>query len=487
MRDRTRLIKRTDFLTPLDFALLGLATFASLRTSRFESSFNGALWVVTLASAGGVARPGENGLPLEGDHMTSTHKLPRVVITGMGVISPIGTGVDAFWESLKAGKSGIGKITSFDASAFTTQIAGEVRDFQPDEYMDKKLVKRSDRVIQFAVGAASIARDHAQLDLDSCDRDRVGVVIGTGIGGMSSWEEQHSNLLNKGPRRVSPFFIPMMIPNMPSGQVSISLGLRGPNFSVVSACATGGNCIGSAFDAIRAGQADVMFCGGTEAAVTPLGIGGFCAMRAMSTRNDEPEKASRPFDTDRDGFVMGEGGGVLVLESLEHAQARGATIHGEILGYACTGDAYHMTNPDPEGAGAARAMVKALENCGKTTSDVGYINAHGTSTPVGDPCEINACRKVFGESVDQVPISSSKSMTGHTLGAAGAIESIVCVLALKHQVLPPTINLDTLDPKCALDVVPNVARKADIDFALNNTFGFGGHNVVLGLARWKEE
>lgn len=417
--------------------------------------------------------------------MSIIQELPRVVITGMGVISPIGIGVDKFWESLKAGQSGIDTITSFDASGFTTQIAGEVRDFNAEDHIDKKLVKRSDRVIHFAVGASNLAVNHANLDLESCDRDRVGVVIGTGIGGMASWEEQHSNLITKGPRRVSPFFIPMMIPNMPSGQVSISLGLRGPNFSVVSACATGGNCIGSAYDAIRLGQADVMLAGGTEAAITPLGIGGFCAMRAMSTRNEEPNKASRPFDKGRDGFVMGEGAGILVLESLEHAQRRGATIIAELLGYACTGDAYHMTNPDPDGAGAARAMALALKNCGRSADEVDYINAHGTSTPVGDPCEVKACRTVFGAHAEKLAISSSKSMTGHTLGAAGAIESVVCALALQHQIIPPTINLEELDPECALDMVPNVARQTTVNFALNNTFGFGGHNVVLGLARWQ--
>ena len=417
--------------------------------------------------------------------MQENHQLPRVVVTGMGVVSALGTGVDTFWEGLKSGKSGIRKIESFDASGFTTQIAGEVPDFSAEDYIDKKLVKRCDRVIHFALAASRMAVDHANLDLDSIDRDRAGVVIGTGIGGMSSWEEQHSNLITKGPRRISPFFIPMMIPNMPSGQVSIELGLKGPSFAVVSACATGGNCIGSAYDAIRAGHADVMLAGGSEAAVTPLGIGGFCAMRAMSTRNDDPEKASRPFDKGRDGFVMGEGAGILVLESLEHAQARGATIIAELEGYACTGDAYHMTNPDPGGAGAARAMSLALKHCGKETTDVDYINAHGTSTPVGDPCEVKACRQVFGDYAEKLAISSSKSMTGHTLGAAGALESVVCALALQHQIIPPTINLDELDPECALDMVPNVARKTEVNFALNNTFGFGGHNVVLGLSRWR--
>ena len=416
--------------------------------------------------------------------MQENHRLPRVVVTGMGVISALGVGLEKFWDGLKAGQSGIRKIEAFDTSAFTTQIAGEVPDFQAEDYIDKKLVKRSHRVIHFALAASNLAVEHAGLDLESVDLDRVGAVIGTGIGGMSSWEEQHSNLITKGPRRISPFFIPMMIPNMPSGQVSISLGLRGPAFSVVSACATGGNCIGSAFDAIRNGQADVMLAGGTEAAVTPLGIGGFCAMREMSTRNDEPEKASRPFDKGRDGFVMGEGAGILVLESLEYAQARGANIICELEGYACTSDAYHMTNPDPDGAGAARAMDLALKACGRKPEEVDYINAHGTSTPVGDPCEVKACRKVFGEHAEKLAISSSKSMTGHTLGAAGALESVVCALALQNQIIPPTINLEELDPECALDMVPNVARQTKVEFTLNNTCGFGGHNVVLGLSRW---
>ena len=430
---------------------------------------------------------GENALALEVEQMTGTHYMPRVVVTGMGVLSPIGTGVPAFWDNLRSGRSGIDRITLFDPSAFTTQIAGEVNDFQAEDYLDKKTVRRTDRVIHLSVGASRLAVENAKLDLDSCDRDRVGAVIGTGIGGMKSWEVQHTNLLEKGPRRISPFFIPMLIPNMPSGQVSISLGLRGPTFSVVSACATGGNCIGSAFDAIRAGQADVMLAGGSEAAITPLGIGGFCAMRAMSTRNDDPQRASRPFDKGRDGFVMGEGAGILVLESLEHAQARGAHILGEVLGYGCSGDAYHMTTPEPNGSGAARAMRVALKNCGKTESDVDYINAHGTSTPVGDPCEIKACRDVFGEHAEKLAISSSKSMTGHTLGAAGAIESIVCILALRNQIVPPTINFEELDPECALDIVPNNARETKVDFCLNNTFGFRGHNLVLGLARWNDE
>ncbi len=409
----------------------------------------------------------------------------RVVVTGLGVVSPLGVGLDTFWEALRSGRSGIGPITAFDPSDFSTKIAGEVQNFDVEDFLDKKDAKRSDRVIHLAMGASRLALEHAGLDLERCDRERVGVVIGSGIGGMKTWEEQHANLMTKGPRRISPFFIPMMVPNMPSGQVSILLGLKGPNFSVVSACATGGNCIASAYDAIRLNQAEVMLAGGTEAAITPLGIGGFCAMRAMSTRNEEPAKASRPFDKGRDGFVMGEGSGVIILESLEHALARGAKIFGELLGYASTADAHHMTNPDPEGQGAARAMTICLKACGKKPEDVDYINAHGTSTPVGDPCEVKAVRAVFGEHFHKVAVSSSKSMTGHTLGAAGAIETIVCALALEHQMVPPTINLEEIDPECAIDVVPNVAREQKVDFTLNNTFGFGGHNVVLGLGAWK--
>lgn len=408
---------------------------------------------------------------------------PRIVITGFGVVSPLGCGVEPFWENLRLGRSGIDRISSFDTTAFITQIAGEANSFNPEDYMDKKEAKRADRVIQMAVAASKMAVEHAKLELDNCDLDRVGVMIGTGIGGMSTWEEQHSVLIDKGPRRLSPFFIPMMIPNMPAGQVSIVLGLRGPSFGVVSACATGGNCIGSAFDALRLGQADIMLAGGTEAAVTPLGIGGFCAMRAMSTRNSDPSKASRPFDRARDGFVMGEGSGIVVLESLEHAQQRGAPIICEIVGYGCSSDAYHITNPDPEGKGAARAMQIALANCRRTPQEVDYINAHGTSTPVGDPCEVKAMTAVFGEHMKSLAVSSSKSMTGHTLGAAGAIETIVCALTLQHQIITPTINVEELDPDCAIDVVPNLAREQKVDFCLNNTFGFGGHNVVLGLAR----
>ncbi len=407
----------------------------------------------------------------------------RVVITGLGVVSPVGLGWKPFWKALLAGQSGISAISSFDASEFPTQIAGQVQDFEPADYMPKKEVRRMDRTIQFAVAAASMALEDSQFPLDSVDLDRVGACIGSGIGGMDTWEAQHSTLLEKGPRRVSPFFIPMMIPNMPSGQVSIQFGLRGPNYSVVSACATGGNCIASAIDAIQAGRAEAMLAGGTEAAVTPLAMAGFCSMRAMSTRNSEPEAASRPFDKGRDGFVMGEAAGVLLVEELQHALARGATIYAEIVGYGSTADAHHMTNPDPEGKGAARAMEIALREAGLAPEAVNYINAHGTSTPVGDPCEIKAIKSVFNGHADKLAISSSKSMTGHTLGAAGAIETVVCALAVRDDVIPPTINYEEPDPECDLDFVPNVARKTTVEVALNNTFGFGGHNTVLALAK----
>ncbi|MGE0491750.1 MAG: beta-ketoacyl-ACP synthase II [Vulcanimicrobiota bacterium] len=407
----------------------------------------------------------------------------RVVITGLGVISPLGLGWEVFWKSLLEGRSGVGPITAFDITDFPTKIAAQVNDFEPENYMPKKDVRRMDRTIQFAVGAASLALADSGLAVEQSDPDRIGVCIGSGIGGMDTWEAQHKAFLDKGPRRVSPFFIPMMIPNMPSGQVSIQFGLRGPNYSVVSACATGGNCIASAVDVIKADKADAMLAGGTEAAVTPLAVAGFCSMRAMSTRNDEPERASRPFDKGRDGFVMGEAAGVLLLEEREHALARGAKIYAEIVGYGATADAYHMTNPDPQGQGAARAMLMALKEAGLAPGQVDYINAHGTSTPVGDPCEVQAIKSVFGDHAYKVAVSSTKSMTGHTLGAAGAIETIVCTLAVQKDEIPPTINYEEPDPECDLDVVPNVPRKAPVGLALNNTFGFGGHNTVLALAK----
>lgn len=407
----------------------------------------------------------------------------RVVITGIGVVTPIGIGRQKFWDQLIGGSCGIGPITAFDASDLTTQIAAQVDDFDPEQYMPKKDARRMDRVIQFSVGAAQMAIDDAGLKVEEHDPERMGVVIGSGIGGMNTWESQHHVMLDKGPRRLSPFFIPMMIPNMPSGQVSIQFGLQGPNFSVVSACATGGNCIASALDQVQAGRADLMLAGGVEAAVTKLAMAGFCAMRAMSTRNDDPTHASRPFDKERDGFVLGEAGAVVVLEEREFALKRGANILAEIVGYGATADAYHISAPDPEGRGAARAMKMALNQAGRNPEEVDYINAHGTSTPLGDPCEVKAIRSVFGDHADKLAVSSTKSMTGHTLGAAGALETIVCALSVHHNVIAPTINYEFPDEECDLDIVPNVARETKVDLALNNTFGFGGHNTVLALAK----
>ncbi|MBI3925016.1 MAG: beta-ketoacyl-ACP synthase II [Armatimonadetes bacterium] len=411
----------------------------------------------------------------------------RVVVTGLGTITALGLGWEIFWRSLLEGRSGVGMISFFDAAEFTTRIAAEVKQFNPEDFIPKKDARRMDRTIQFSVAAARMALEDSGLQVTPENAERIGASIGSGIGGMITWEEQHRVLIERGARKVSPFFIPMMIPNMPSGQVSIQFGIKGPNYSVVSACATGGNCIASAMDVIRSGKADVMLAGGTEAAITPLAFAGFCSLRALSTRNDEPERASRPFDRDRDGFVMGEGAGVLVLEEREHALARGARIHAELAGYGATADAYHITNPDPEGEGAARAMKQALEEAGLGPEEVDYVNAHGTSTPVGDPCETRAIKRLFGDHAYKLAVSSTKSMTGHTLGAAGALETIVCALAVKDDILPPTINYENPDPECDLDWVPNVSRKTPVKVALNNTFGFGGQNAVLCVLKHDRE
>lgn len=410
----------------------------------------------------------------------------RVVITGMGVISPIGNTVEDFWNHLLAGKSGVDTIKSFDVSDYPTQIAGEVKDFNPENWMDKKDVKRTDRFVQFAIAAAKMAMDHAKINMDELDRDRVGVYIGSGIGGLGTFEDQHKALLEKGPKRVSPFFIPMMIANMGSGQVSIALGAKGPNSAAVTACATGTNSIGDAFKIIQRGEADVMFAGGAEATIRPTGLAGFCSAKAMSTRNDEPTKASRPFDLNRDGFVMGEGSGVLVLESLEHAQKRGATIYAEVIGYGMSGDAHHLTMPAPEGEGAARCMKMALRDAGVAPEDIDYINAHGTSTEYNDKFETMAIKAALGDHAYKVAVSSTKSMTGHLLGAAGAVEAIACVLAIQDQVIPPTINYETPDPECDLDYVPNEPRKAEVDVTLSNSLGFGGHNATIIIRRFKD-
>lgn len=401
----------------------------------------------------------------------------RIVVTGMGCLSPVGHGVESFWQGLSQGKNGIGTITSFDASDLTTQIAAEIHDFNPDDFMSKKESKRMDRVLQFAVAAAKMALEDAQLTVSPENCEHIGVSIGSGIGGMHTFEQQHQLLLEQGSRKVSPFFIPMMIPNMAAGQVSLQFGVKGPSFAVVSACATGVNGIAQAMDTLLTGRAQVMLAGGVEAAVCKVAMAGFCAMRAMSTRNHEPHKASRPFDRERDGFVMGEGAGVLVLETLEHAEARGARIYAELAGYGCTNDAHHITNPD--GKGAARAMQIALQDAGLRPEDIDYINAHATSTPVGDPMETAAIREVFAEHLQQMAVSSTKSMIGHTLGATGALETICCVLAVQRDLVPPTINFEYPDPECPIDCVPNVARKMTVRAALNNSFGFGGHNAVV--------
>ncbi|KJS81231.1 MAG: 3-oxoacyl-ACP synthase [Peptococcaceae bacterium BICA1-8] len=410
----------------------------------------------------------------------------RVVVTGMGIISPVGTGIEKFWSSLLEGKSGIGPITRFDASELSTRIAGEVKDFQVEKYIDKKEARRMDLFTQYAVAGAKMAVEDSGMDLAQVDLNRMGVILGSGIGGIETFEDQCKVLLNKGPNRVSPFMVPMMIVNMAAGQISIHLGAKGPNITVVSACASGTNAVGDAFKLIQRGDADIVISGGTEASITPLAFSGFCAMRALSTRNDEPTKASRPFERDRDGFVMGEGSAILILESLEHAQKRGAQIYSEVLGYGATADAHHITAPAPDGEGAARAMDMAINDAGLKPSQIDYINAHGTSTELNDKFETLAIKQVFGEAVSQVLISSTKSMTGHLLGAAGALELAATSLALKYGQIPPTINYDNPDPELDLDYVPNVKREKEINFALSNSLGFGGHNATVVLGKYSE-
>jgi len=405
----------------------------------------------------------------------------QVWITGAGVISPLGNTLQGFWDNLLQGQSGAGPITRFDASAYETRFACEVKGFTTEGVMDRKEAKRMDRFVQFAVVAAHEAIRTAGLDLETIDRNRVGVIIGSGIGGMETFEEQHASLLQKGPRRVSPFFIPMMIVDMAAGQVSIQLGLKGPNFATVSACASGAHAIGEALRLIRAGDCDVVLAGGSEATITPMAVAGFSSARALSTRNDDPTRASRPFDCDRDGFVIGEGAAVLVLESEDHARRRGAKPLCELAGYGATGDAYHMTAPCVDGEGAARAMVRALEDAHLNPGDVQHINAHGTSTPAGDPAEVAAIKRVFDSHAKQLMVSSTKSMTGHLLGAAGGLEAVAVALTVARGVVPPTINLERQDPTCDLDFVPNQARTHRVTAALSNSFGFGGHNVTLAV------
>ena len=408
----------------------------------------------------------------------------RVVITGVGAVTPIGIGKDEFWNNLIAGKSGIGLITRFDTTDFTSKIAGEVKDFDYTQYVDKKEGKRMDRFVHYAIAASKMAIADAELHLDKVDRDRIGTCIGTGIGGVETLHDQYKALFDKGPNRVSPFFVPMMIANMAAGQASITLGLNGPSTAIVTACASGTNCIGDAFKTIQRGDAEVMLAGGTEAAISPIAVAGFCSMKALSTRNDAPEQASRPFDKERDGFVMGEGSGIVVLESLEHALARNATIYAEVVGYGTNADAYHMTAPAPEGAKASECMKLALKDAGVAPEAVDYINAHGTSTPMNDKNETLAIKSLFGEHAKKLAISSIKSMTGHLLGAAGGIEVIATALTIKNSVIPPTINYTTPEDGMDLDYVPNTSRKAEVNMALSNSFGFGGHNAAILLKKY---
>ena len=411
--------------------------------------------------------------------------MKRVVVTGMGVVSAVGNNFDDFWASIAAGTNGIDYITRFDTTDFRTKMGGEVRGFEAESYMDKKDAKRLPLFIQFALASAMMAHKDSGLNLELIDPYRIGVGVGSGIGGICVMEENARLLMEKGPKRVSPFFVPFEIINMASGRISMKLGAKGPNYASVTACATSNNAIGEAFRIVQRGDADVMFTGGSEAAMTPLGFAGFCSMRAMSARNDDPKHASRPFDKNRDGFVMGEGAGVLVLESLEHALDRNAQIYAEIVGYGMTADAYDMVHPISNGEGAAKAMEFALMDAEIDSSEVDYINAHGTSTPAGDPAETQAIKRLFGEHSYKIPVSSTKSMTGHLLGAAGAIEMIATIGSIQYSFVPPTINLVDADPNCDLDYVPNEGRSATINTALSNSFGFGGHNTALVVRKFR--
>ena len=408
----------------------------------------------------------------------------RVVVTGLGAVTPLGNTVQEFWSNVTAGKSGVGPITLFDASALPTRFAGEVRGFDAAAFIGKKDARKMDRFSQFAMVAAQQALADSGLTITDANRDDIGCIMGSGIGGILTLEQQHRVLLEQGPDRLSPFFIPMMIGNMAPGMISIALGVHGPTMTTVSACASSNNAIGDAFRAIQSGEAQAMICGGSEAPVSQLAVGGFCAMRALSTRNDTPESASRPFDKERDGFVIGEGGGALVLEELSTAIARGARVYAEMIGYGQSSDAYHMVAPDPAARGVKLAMVRGLRDAGIKPDDVDYINAHATSTGLGDASETQAIKEVFGDSAKALPVSSNKSMFGHALGAAGALEGICTVLTVRDGIIPPTINYHTFDPECDLDCVPNVARKADVGVAISNSFGFGGHNAVLVFKRF---
>lgn len=408
----------------------------------------------------------------------------RIVITGMGAVTPLGIGTAVYWDGLLAGRSGVNRVETFDCSAISTRIAAQVKGFEPEDYLDRKEAKRMDRFAQFAAAAAKMAVADANLPITDETRTRVGVFIGSGIGGIQTFEDQHRKLIEGGLGRVSPFFIPMMIANMGTGNVAKLLGAQGPSETAVTACATSTNSIGDAYTVIKRGEADAIVAGGAEAAVTPISMAGFSNMKAMSTRNDDPEHASRPFDTGRDGFILGEGSGILILEELEFARAHGAKIYAEIIGYGMSNDAYDMVHPAPEGAGAARAMNAALKSACLPPAEVGYINAHGTSTPAGDVLEVQGIKSVFGAHARRLAVSSTKSMTGHLLGAAGAIEAIAVTLALQNGILPPTMNLVNPDQDCDLDFVPNKPREQQVEIALSNSFGFGGHNATLVFKRW---
>jgi 3-oxoacyl-[acyl-carrier-protein] synthase II len=407
----------------------------------------------------------------------------RVVVTGLDVISPIGCVKDIFWENLIKGKSGLGPLTYFDATEYESRIAGEIKDFIPHPFISAKDLRRMEKFVQFAVTAAKNAIADSGIDVSKEDPYKIGVLVGSGIGSLRIIEEQYKVILEKGPSRVTPFLIPMLIVNMAAGHISIMLGVKGPNLCTTTACASGSHAIGEAMRIIQYGDADVMIAGGTESCITVMGIGGFCALKALSTRNNEPERASRPFDRDRDGFVMSEGCGIVILEELEHAKKRDAKIYGEIVGYGMTGDAYHMTAPDPEGEGANRCMANALKDANLRPEDISYINAHGTSTMLNDKIETMAIKKVFGKFAKKVAISSTKSMLGHQLGAAGAVEFVICCLAIERSIIPPTTNYENPDPDCDLDYVPNKARQAKVNVCLSNSLGFGGHNATLCIKK----
>jgi 3-oxoacyl-[acyl-carrier-protein] synthase II len=407
----------------------------------------------------------------------------RIVITGVGTVTALGTEKQAFWSALCEGKSGVSTITSFDSSVFDVHIAGEIKGFEPEKWIERKQARRLDRFAQFAVAAAVEAIRDSGLDVSKIDPTRAGVIVGSGIGGLTEIETQHCMLLTKGPSKISPFMIPKLMVNAAAGQISITFGLRGPNSAVATACASGTNAIGDAFKVIQRGEADIMVTGGTEAAITPMGVGGFAQMKALSRRNDAPEKASRPFDRDRDGFVMGEGAGILILEEYEHAKRRGAQVYAELLGYGMSGDGCHITAPDPEGRGAAQSMKDALRDAGLNPEDITYINAHGTSTPLNDVVETRGIKSVFNTYARKVAISSTKSMLGHLLGASGGVEMVACALMVKNDLIHPTINYETPDPECDLDYVPNASRQMTVNRVMSNSFGFGGHNATLIIGK----